>query len=55
LFSCEPRITLNGGPAGRAGWRDVFPIRKQEFAAGWRVRVALKGGLDIRAGRRAAH
>jgi len=46
-------ITLNGGPAGRVGWRAVFPIRKHEFAASWRA--ALKGGLDIRAGRRAAH
>ena len=41
-------MTLNGGPAGRAGWRAVFPIRKHEFAAGWRA--ARKGGLDIRAG-----
>ena len=46
-------ITLNGGPAGRAAWRAVFPIRKHEFAVGWRA--ALKGELDIRAGRRAAH
>jgi len=36
-------ITLNGGAVGRAGWRAVFPIRKHEFAAGWRA--ALKGEL----------
>ena len=27
-------MTLNGGPAGRAGWRAVFPIEKHEFSAG---------------------
>jgi len=27
-------MTLNGGPAGRAGWRAVFPIEKDEFSAG---------------------
>jgi len=30
-------ITLSGEPAGRAGWRAVFPIRKYEFAVGWRA------------------
>ena len=35
-------MTLNGGPAGRAGWRAVFPIEKHEFSAG--RRAALKGG-----------
>ena len=28
------RMTLNGGPAGRAGWMAVFPIEKHEFSAG---------------------
>ena len=27
-------MTLNGGPAGRAGCRAVFPIEKHEFSAG---------------------
>jgi len=35
-------ITLNGGPAGRAGWRAVLPNEKHEFSAGWRP--AQKGG-----------
>ena len=35
-------MTLNGGPAGRAGWRAVFPIEKHEFSAV--RRAALKGG-----------
>jgi len=25
-------ITLNGGPAGQAGWMAVFPIEKHEFS-----------------------
>ena len=53
LVNAITGITLNGEPAGRSGWRAVFPIQKHEFAAGWRA--ALKGGLDIRSGRRAAH
>jgi len=37
------RITQNGGPAGRVGWRTVLLNEKHEFSAGWRV--AQKGGL----------
>jgi len=33
--------TLNGKPAGRAGWKTVLPIQKHEFVVGWRA--ALKG------------
>jgi len=28
------RITLNGGPAGRADWRAVLPNEKHEFSTG---------------------
>ena len=38
------RMTLNGEPAGQAGWRAVFPIEKHEFSA--RRRAALKGGPE---------
>jgi len=27
-------MTLNGGPAGQACWRAMFPIQKHEFSAG---------------------
>ena len=33
--------TLNGKPAGRAGWKTVLPIQKHEFVVGWRA--VLKG------------
>ena len=45
------RITLNGGPAGRAGWRAVIPIEKHEFSADWRA--AEQGGLESCEKRRA--
>ena len=44
VFSSRKRITLNGRPAGRAGWRTVLPNEKHEFSAGsagWRA--AQKG------------
>ena len=37
-------MTLNGGPAGRAGWRAVFPIEKHEFSAGCTKGWAKTGG-----------
>jgi len=45
--------TLNGGPAGRAGWRAVLPNEKHEFSTGWRA--AQKVGLHYRTGQPAAH
>jgi len=39
LMQLVEGMTLNGGPAGRAGWRAVFPIEKHEFSAG-----CTKGG-----------
>jgi len=42
-------MTLNGGPAGRAGWRAVFPIEKHEFSAGRRAKTGRAGELNIRA------
>ena len=40
------RITLIGGPAGRAGWRAMFPNEKRELSAGWRAaqKTSQKGG-----------
>jgi len=46
-------MALNGGPAGRAGWRAVFPIEKHEFSAGCtegRAKTDGAGELHIRAG-----
>jgi len=37
------RITLNGGPAGRAGWRAVFPITNMNFR-----RASEQGGRGVR-------
>jgi len=37
------RITLNGGPAGQAGWRAVLPNKKHEFSAGWRAVQGMAG------------
>ena len=50
------RITLNGGPAGRAGWRAVLPNEKHELSAGWRAAqsgpagctTGLASGLHIK-------
>jgi len=44
-------ITLNGGPAGWAGWRAVLPNEKHEFSAaaccteGWICRLHCRTGL----------
>jgi len=35
-------ITLNGGPAGRAGWKTVLRNEKHDFSADWGA--AQKGG-----------
>jgi len=37
-------MTLNGGPAGRAGWRAVFPIENREFSARCTKGRAKTGG-----------
>ena len=34
--------TLNGKPAGRAGWKTVLPIQKHEFVVGWRAVLKAK-------------
>jgi len=44
-------ITLIGGPAGRAGWRAVFPNEKHELSAGCTKRRT--GGLRKTAGQAA--
>jgi len=43
IKTVQKRTTLNGGPAGRAGWRAVLPNEKHEFSMGWRA--AQKGGM----------
>jgi len=45
-------ITLIEGPAGRAGWRAVFPNEKREFSAGWTK--GRSSGLQKRAALRPA-
>jgi len=37
-FMAKFWTTLNGGPAGRAGWRAVFPITKHTFLEGRRAK-----------------
>jgi len=49
-------ITLIGGPAGRAGWRTVFPNEKRELSADWQAAQKTEGrasGLYKKAIRRA--
>jgi len=36
-------ITLIGRPAGRAGWKVVFPNEKRELSAGWQAAQKIEG------------
>jgi len=49
------RITLNGGPVGRAGWRAVLPNEKQIFHGLGRCTEGQAVRLHYRTGQWAAH